>query len=196
MKAVTLPLLLSLAGLSVARTDLGGCVSSQTTNQWHEASMIWYVPNSGEICDIPDCGGGRAPPKTNQPGCPLYTGTETLTPSYLPGWGPNGKAVPSTTAVAETSSTEAAQPTDSSSSSAAAAPPVLSPPRSKPAAGHITPAPVSTPLVTMTKTTSSGSTDSPPVSGSNPDYNAAAMPASNVAGVVAVVAAVIGAMAL
>lgn len=51
--------------------------------------MIWFVPETGEICDFPDCGGGRAPPKYSVPGCPLYTGTATLTPSYLPGYGPD-----------------------------------------------------------------------------------------------------------
>ncbi|KAH8432912.1 putative cell surface protein [Aspergillus melleus] len=128
MKAFTLPVLISagLVGLASARTDLGGCVSSATVNQWNEASMIWYVPDSGEICDIPDCGGGRAPPKYNQPGCAAYTGTETLTPSYLPGWGPNGKSAATTahtasaTTVAETSAattTSAASSTDESTSS-------------------------------------------------------------------------------
>ncbi|KNG82947.1 siderophore biosynthesis enzyme [Aspergillus nomiae NRRL 13137] len=91
MKSITLPILLTLTSLAAARTDLDGCTKSATVNQWGEASMIWYVPDTGEICDFPDCGGGRAPPKLNQPGCAAYTGTETLTPSYLPGWGPNGK---------------------------------------------------------------------------------------------------------
>ncbi|KAE8139593.1 hypothetical protein BDV38DRAFT_280946 [Aspergillus pseudotamarii] len=99
MKSITLPILLTLTGLAAARTDLDGCTKSATVNQWGEASMIWYVPDTGEICDFPDCGGGRAPPKHNQPGCAAYTGTETLTPSYLPGWGPNGKVAPSTSAV-------------------------------------------------------------------------------------------------
>mgnify|MGYP001122659963 CR=1 FL=1 len=50
----------------------------------------WYDPNTGEICDPLDCGGGRAPPKYDVPGCPFYTGTEVrkTTPSYLPCWTP------------------------------------------------------------------------------------------------------------
>lgn len=89
MKSFGLPLVLStLAAMAVARTDLAGCTSSATVNQWNEASMIWFVPETGEICDFPDCGGGRAPPKHNVPGCPQYTGTATVTPSYLPGYGP------------------------------------------------------------------------------------------------------------
>jgi hypothetical protein len=45
-------------------------------------SIVWYVPDSLEICQGVDCGGGRAPPK-KVPGCPLYEGTETVTPSFL-----------------------------------------------------------------------------------------------------------------
>ncbi|RJE26907.1 Cell surface protein [Aspergillus sclerotialis] len=92
MKSLSISLVLSvLAATAVARTDLKGCTSSATVNQWNEASMIWFVPENGEICDFPDCGGGRAPPKYDVPGCPLYTGTATLTPSYLPGYGPGAK---------------------------------------------------------------------------------------------------------
>lgn len=90
MKSFGLPLVLStLATMAAARTNLAGCTSSATVNQWNEASMIWFVPETGEICDFPDCGGGRAPPKYSVPGCPLYTGTATITPSYLPGYGPD-----------------------------------------------------------------------------------------------------------
>ncbi|KAL2810484.1 hypothetical protein BJX63DRAFT_316839 [Aspergillus granulosus] len=94
-----LPLLL---GAVSARTDLAGCVSSATTNQWHEASMIWYVPGTGEICDIPDCGGGRAPPKYDNPACPAYTGTATYEPSYLEGYGPGAAATTTTVQATET----------------------------------------------------------------------------------------------
>ncbi|KAL4778021.1 hypothetical protein BJX76DRAFT_344314 [Aspergillus varians] len=104
MKPTFLSLLsatLSLLGTAHARTDLEGCISSATTNQWHEASMIWYIPGTGEICDFPDCGGGRAPPKSDNPACPAYTGTATYEPSYLEGYGPG--AAPTTTTVKQTS---------------------------------------------------------------------------------------------
>lgn len=91
-----LPATLSLLGTAHARTDLGGCISSATTNQWHEASMIWYIEDTGEICDIPDCGGGRAPPKYDNPACPNYTGTATYEPSYLKGYGPGATATKTT----------------------------------------------------------------------------------------------------
>ncbi|KAI0420733.1 hypothetical protein F5X98DRAFT_16605 [Xylaria grammica] len=86
-----------LAGLAAAKTDIGGCVSSQTV-AYGGASLIWYVPDTGEICEFLDCGGGRAPPKTTVPGCPAYEGTATYSPSYLPGFG----------AVATSTSAEAA----------------------------------------------------------------------------------------
>ncbi|KAI0120958.1 putative siderophore biosynthesis enzyme [Xylariales sp. AK1849] len=65
-----------------AKTDLGGCVSSETV-AYGGASLIWYVPGTGEICSFLDCGGGRAPPKTTVPGCAGYSGTATYSPSFL-----------------------------------------------------------------------------------------------------------------
>ncbi|KAK0766221.1 hypothetical protein N5P37_001112 [Trichoderma harzianum] len=81
---------LLLASSALAKTDLAGCtytdvVVMPTDRPAYDAyaSRIWYVPGTGELCDFLDCGGGRAPPKTNVPGCPLYSGTETYSPSYL-----------------------------------------------------------------------------------------------------------------
>lgn len=80
--------LLTFAVTALARTDLSGCTSSETV-AFGGASMIYYVPGTGEICEFLDCGGGRAPPKTTVPGCPLYSGTASYEPSYLSGYGPN-----------------------------------------------------------------------------------------------------------
>lgn len=85
-----------------ARTDLAGCTSSAVG-----PSLIYYVPGTGELCQLIDCGGGRAPAKTTVPGCPLYAGTASVTPSFLPGYGPNG-AAPAATTTATTTSTNAA----------------------------------------------------------------------------------------
>ncbi len=49
---------LALAALVAARTDLVGCVSSETV-AYGGASLVWYVPGTGELCDFLDCGGGR-----------------------------------------------------------------------------------------------------------------------------------------
>lgn len=189
---------LALVGLSSARTDISGCISSQTTNQWHEASMIWYVPGSGEICDFIDCGGGRAPPKTDQPGCPLYTGTETVTPSYLPGYGPNGsKMAATTTTASETTASDVrtTTETDSSSSSSLSS---SSKTVTNSGGGMITAAPTTSPAVSMTTTTSSasGSTNSTASAATSTQTGGAAFQASNVAGVMAVIVAVVGAISL
>ena len=79
------------AGLLVAtvfaRTNLDGCTYYDSvvkpTGMAAYATRIFYVPDTGEICTFHDCGGGRAPPATTRPGCPGYTGTETVTPKFL-----------------------------------------------------------------------------------------------------------------
>ncbi|KAM0191678.1 hypothetical protein ACHAPA_008301 [Fusarium lateritium] len=73
-----------------AKTDIEGCTSFTSTvtvdaspgygNTYQ--TVIWYVPDTLEICKGVDCGGGRAPPKS-VPGCPLYKGTETVTAEFL-----------------------------------------------------------------------------------------------------------------
>ncbi|EFQ32280.1 hypothetical protein CGRA01v4_11141 [Colletotrichum graminicola] len=78
-----------LATAVMAKTDLAGCVSSDsvvtpTQGGTPYATVVWYVPGTGEICAALDCGGGRAPPKTDVPGCIGYKGTEAYSPSFLP----------------------------------------------------------------------------------------------------------------
>ncbi|KAG9673654.1 hypothetical protein KCU99_g870, partial [Aureobasidium melanogenum] len=68
-----------------ARTDLAGCTKTDVSSP-AGASYAWIVPDTGELCDFLDCGGGRAPPKTTVPGCLLYVGTETYKPSFLAGF--------------------------------------------------------------------------------------------------------------
>ncbi|KAJ5379914.1 uncharacterized protein N7496_002342 [Penicillium cataractarum] len=197
MKAFALPVLLGLAGLATARTDLGGCISSQTTNQWHEASMIWWVPDTGEICDFVDCGGGRAPPKTTQPGCPLYSGTATLTPSYMPGWGPNGKLAATTTTVAQTTASTKTTATGEASEKTTT--------QTESEGSMVTAAPTSSPVVSLTTITSSTSkvanstaSGNSTTSATTPVHTggASGFAATNLAGVMAIVAAAVGAVAL
>lgn len=81
---------LLFATTTTAKTDLEGCTSftSMVTVRPEPgygntyASVVWYVPDTLEICKGVDCGGGRAPPKS-VPGCPLYEGTETVTAEFL-----------------------------------------------------------------------------------------------------------------
>ncbi|KAI3322381.1 hypothetical protein HD806DRAFT_123157 [Xylariaceae sp. AK1471] len=119
---------LLLAGHATAKTDLAGCVSSETV-AYGGASLIWYVPDSGEICAFLDCGGGRAPPKTTVPGCPSYDGTATYSPSFLPGFGDaTTSAVPAATeslsASASASASEDFSGTDLTSLATITSPPV------------------------------------------------------------------------
>jgi len=76
-----------LAASALGRTDIAGCTYVDTvvkpSGEPAFASRIFYVPGTGEVCAYLDCGGGRAPPKTNVPGCPLYSGTETYSPSFV-----------------------------------------------------------------------------------------------------------------
>jgi len=91
----------TFTSLALARTDLTGCTSTDVSSP-AGASYAWYVPGTGEVCEILDCGGGRAPPKTTVPGCAAYVGTETYSPSYLAGYQASATATP--TAGAETTS--------------------------------------------------------------------------------------------
>ncbi|KAE8379176.1 hypothetical protein BDV26DRAFT_291491 [Aspergillus bertholletiae] len=205
MKSITLPVILGLAGLAAARTDLLGCTKSATVNQWGEASMIWYVPDTGEICDFPDCGGGRAPPKLNQPGCAAYTGTETLTPSYLPGWGPNGKVAPATSAISasatgsgSSATSTGATTSDTKTGSTLITPaPTLSTAASSAAADSSSrSAKEGSSSSSSAPSGSSGSSNTTSSAGVQPTGNAASVPGLNVAGVLAFAGAVVGVMAL
>lgn len=209
MKSSTLSFLLglSLSSLASARTDLEGCVSSEVVINWG-ASYLWYVPGTGEICTFLDCGGGRAPPKTNQPGCPLYSGTATVTASYIEGYGPNGKQAASTTTAAATTSTTAVETTSDSSSSSSSSASGNEAAMQAVASGYtvssgssatesngslITAAPTSSPAVSMTTTTSPVSSDSTAAS-STPTGNAANVAGSDL-GAVAMMA-MVGALLL
>ncbi|KAK7755039.1 hypothetical protein SLS62_002854 [Diatrype stigma] len=96
----------------LARTDIAGCVSSAVG-----ASLVWYVPGTGELCEFLDCGGGRAPPKTTVPGCAAYSGTATYSPSYLPGFGDD--ATTTTTSSASSEATAASSTAVASASASA-----------------------------------------------------------------------------
>jgi hypothetical protein len=99
------------AGLALGKTDLEGCTSFETVATNRDGvyfTRLWYVPDTGEICELLECGGGRAPPKTTLPGCDAYAGTETYSPRFLD---PKtlGGAAPQTTAAASTTTTDEAE---------------------------------------------------------------------------------------
>jgi len=103
----------AFAAVAFARTDLEGCTSTDVSSP-AGASIAWYVPGTGEVCEILDCGGGRAPPKTTVPGCAAYSGTASYSPSYLAGFQASATSAPYTTAEAQSSA--AAEDSSSSSS--------------------------------------------------------------------------------
>lgn len=105
----------AFATLALARTDLEGCTRTDVSSP-AGASYAWYVPETGEVCEILDCGGGRAPPKTTVPGCAAYSGTETYSPSYLAGYQASATAAPSTTAEAQSTTDSDSEEASSTSS--------------------------------------------------------------------------------
>lgn len=57
-----------------------GC-ATHTYGTCEDNIVHWYDPDTYEICDPLDCGGGRAPVKYSVPGCAAYTGTEEYKPT-------------------------------------------------------------------------------------------------------------------
>ncbi|KAK4464612.1 glycoside hydrolase [Cladorrhinum samala] len=82
-----------------------GC-ATHTFGTCADGIVHWYDPDDGQICDPFDCGGGRAPPRTDVPGCPQYKGTaiRQTTPSYMPCF---GKATSTSSASAAATQTPA-----------------------------------------------------------------------------------------
>ncbi|KAF5001728.1 hypothetical protein FDECE_10861 [Fusarium decemcellulare] len=76
-------LLSALPLFMLAELALGKNCETHSFTTCEDKIVHWYDPETGEICDPLDCGGGRAPPKTNVPGCAGYTGTEVRKVSYL-----------------------------------------------------------------------------------------------------------------
>ncbi|KAK4163731.1 hypothetical protein QBC43DRAFT_319111 [Cladorrhinum sp. PSN259] len=72
--------------LMLAGKALGFGCQFHTFGTCADGIVHWYDPDDGQICDPFDCGGGRAPPRTDVPGCPQYKGTaiRQTAPSYMP----------------------------------------------------------------------------------------------------------------
>ncbi|KAJ4269846.1 hypothetical protein NW762_001515 [Fusarium torreyae] len=83
-------LLSALPLLMLAEQALGFGCSTHSFTTCEDKIVHWFDPDDGMICDPLDCGGGRAPPKTDVPGCAGYTGTKTRGGvSYLSCWKPS-----------------------------------------------------------------------------------------------------------
>ncbi|KAL4738770.1 hypothetical protein BDV11DRAFT_215736 [Aspergillus similis] len=90
---------ISFLGTVYARTTLEGCTFTETVSESDGYSIVWYVPETGEICDVPVCGGGLNPFDYDNPACSEYTGTAPYKPSYLEDYGPCPTTVTAETAV-------------------------------------------------------------------------------------------------
>ncbi|OBT65503.1 hypothetical protein VE03_05008 [Pseudogymnoascus sp. 23342-1-I1] len=100
-------LLLTTASLLLLATPIHAVCGTHTFGHCEDNITHWYDPLTGEICDPIDCGGGRAPPKTNVPGC----GTLPAPPaSYLSCWTPGFTGAPGPATVVEETTTTAAAP--------------------------------------------------------------------------------------
>ena len=97
-------LLTTLFALVAAKQNFDGCVYTSLSS---DRPLVYYVPETGEICDNPDCGGGRAPPKTTVPGCAAYKGTASYSASFLPNYTPAAATTTSSTTIADPTSASA-----------------------------------------------------------------------------------------
>ncbi|KAK0750551.1 hypothetical protein B0T18DRAFT_129607 [Schizothecium vesticola] len=143
-------ILAGLGLLALASPALSVCTGEYTYSFCEPDRIVRYFdPNNGELCGGLDCGGGRAPPRTDVPGCPQYKGTELpiTTPQYLPCWTPPGGASTKTTAAdsATKSGSSSATVTPSGSESNTSAPPTTQAPTGAGTTTTPTGAPVVTP---------------------------------------------------
>ncbi|TLS26573.1 hypothetical protein PpBr36_05117 [Pyricularia pennisetigena] len=66
-----------LSALFLANLGLAvDCQNRSYTTCDDTKTVQYYDLDTGELCPVIDCGGGRAPPKTNEPCCPAYKGTD------------------------------------------------------------------------------------------------------------------------
>lgn len=87
-------LLAALATLALAEPC---AFSRRVLTQCGDGPLFNIDPDTGAICDALDCGGGRAPPKTTVPGCPLYSGPLPSTTRFLECWTPTSSSAAVTT---------------------------------------------------------------------------------------------------
>jgi hypothetical protein len=159
------------AGAALAKTDIQGCTYFDDVytppHGYPYATRTWYVPDTGEICELLECGGGRAPPKTTLPGCPAYEGTETYSPRFLDVATVGGDAPQTSTAdeaVETTSAPEEEDGDDEASETTTAAE------ESEPTVSESSSVPVET-SAPITTTTPEPSTTAAPQSSSTPNSN-------------------------
>lgn len=84
MAYTTLTTLALLAAKVYAKTDLSGCTTTDLTSP-AGASQAWYVPGTGEVCEMLDCGGVSPPPSPPFPRLETHRKPKSLTLPSCPG---------------------------------------------------------------------------------------------------------------
>ncbi|CAI6325291.1 unnamed protein product [Periconia digitata] len=105
--------------LLAAKASAAGCKGTYTYGFCEPDRIVrYYDPEDGMICSMRDCGGGRAPPKTTDPCCNAYKGTETCDPNPPPTYLPCFSQLQASTAGTLRSSAPEVTPTASASATA------------------------------------------------------------------------------
>lgn len=107
-RAIFLSLLALAASTGVyAKIGYEDCTSTMTTHSLGYDYYLYYLSDTGEVCENADCGGGRAPPKFDVPWCAAYTGTETYSQRFIDLPTPTPEPTPSNSAPVETTTVDA-----------------------------------------------------------------------------------------
>jgi len=144
-------ILAGLGLLALATPVLSTCTGAYTYSFCEPDRIVRYFdPNTGELCGGLDCGGGRAPPKTDVPGCPQYKGTELpiTTPQFLPCWTPPGGSSKTTSASGSVATTGSSSATVTPSGSHSSATPTTLAPTGAGSGSGTTTKPTGAPVVT------------------------------------------------
>ncbi|KAL4968143.1 uncharacterized protein BDV14DRAFT_168341 [Aspergillus stella-maris] len=189
----TTPFLLAPLLATIAAADCSGPISYTTCA---DRITHYFDPETGEVCDPLDCGGGRAPVKYDVPGCAAYTGTEiyTSSKSILSCWSPSTvEATVTTTTTVEGSETATETTTVTTSDGVRDEKPTL--PTSAVAVGSASVSPLTTPAPTSTPagSNSTGNGTQTETADEPIDTNAADLQvAAGTGSLVAAVAAIMG----
>ncbi|TLD15006.1 hypothetical protein PspLS_10885 [Pyricularia sp. CBS 133598] len=109
-----------LSALFLANLGLAVDCQNRSYTTCEDKIVQFYDLDTGELCPVLDCGGGRAPPKTNNPCCPAYTGSAACvtTKGTLPCFKAKMQST-SAEASSHTSTSDAAKTTEDSRPSTA-----------------------------------------------------------------------------
>ncbi|KAL6807513.1 hypothetical protein GGI42DRAFT_246666 [Trichoderma sp. SZMC 28013] len=90
-------LVISVFSLLVSADLAFGASETHSFTSCDDGIVHRFDPNNGQVCDPLDCGGGRAPIKTDIPGCPAYSCASI---SILNCWTPSTAIQPAASQIA------------------------------------------------------------------------------------------------